>query len=410
MSLSYKTPGLIVTDHSFTVPLDHDAPQGETLEVFARELALPGGQERPFLVYLQGGPGYEAPRPVASPPSGWLGRALQDYRVLLLDQRGTGRSTPVGALPGRSAQQQADYLKHFRADAIVRDAELIRQALGAERWSILGQSFGGFCSLHYLSAFPESLEAALITGGLPPIDRPVEEVYAATYRRVLERNRTFYARYPQARARVRALLERLESEDVRLPSGDRLTARMFRQLGMGLGMSDGLEKLHYLLDFPPDSPAFLHDVQASLPFPRNPLYAIVHEACYADGGVTGWAAQRTLPAEFEEDPTLFTGEMVYPWMFEDYAALAPLREAAEILARHPWRRLYDAEVLARNTVPAAAAIYANDMYVEREFSEQTAAQVRGLQVWLTNEYEHNGLRADGPRIVSRLIDLAHGRV
>ena len=93
----------------------------------------------------------EATRPTA-PPSGWMKRALLDYRVLLLDQRGTGRSTPLASIiPGASAQAQADYLTHFRADSIVRDAELIRQELGMERWSVLGQSFGGFTAMTYLS-------------------------------------------------------------------------------------------------------------------------------------------------------------------------------------------------------------------------------------------------------------------
>ena len=41
-------------------------------------------------------------------------------------------------------KEQADYLTHFRADSIVRDAEAIRLNLGVEKWSILGQSFGGF--------------------------------------------------------------------------------------------------------------------------------------------------------------------------------------------------------------------------------------------------------------------------
>ena len=59
-------------------------------------------------------------------------------------------------------------------------------------------------------------------------------------------------------------------------------------------------------------------------------------------------------------------------------------------------------------MPAAAAIYAEDMYVEREFSEQTAATIRGLKPWITNEYEHNGLRVDGGRILGRLLALARG--
>ena len=96
-------------------------------------------------------------------------------------------------------------------------------------------------------------------------------------------------------------------------------------------------------------------------------------------------------------------------MFEELGALAPLREAADILAEHEWPRLYDPDRLAANEVPVAAAIYAEDMYVERAFSEETAAQIRGLRPWLTSEYEHNALRADGERVLGHLIDLVRGR-
>jgi hypothetical protein len=174
-------------------------------------------------------------------------------------------------------------------------------------------------------------------------------------------------------------------------------------------MSDGAEELHHLLELPADSPAFRHDVEAALPFARNPLYAILQEACWADGGSTRWAAARLLPAAYEREPELFTGEHVFPWIFEDYGALAPLREAAELLAEHSWPALYDEERLRANEVPVAAAIYAEDPYVERALSERTAAQVPGVRAWLTSEYDHNGLRADGDRILGRLLDLARGR-
>jgi pimeloyl-ACP methyl ester carboxylesterase len=405
-----RTPGLVITEHEFPVPLDHARPDGERIVVFAREVADPDGRERPFLVFLQGGPGFEAPRPTRHPTVPfWLDRALEEFRVLMLDQRGTGRSTPVGALPGMTPQEQADYLKHFRADSIVRDAEWIRRELGVDRWSVLGQSFGGFCALAYLSIAPEGLREALFTGGLPPLGRDVDDVYRATYATLLDRNRGYYERYPDDRERVIELRRRLDDEQILLPGGDRLTGRRFRQIGHMLGMGPGAEHLHYLLELPPDSPAFLHDVDAAGQFPRNPIYAAIHEACYADGCATRWAAERVLPDAYAEDAALFTGEHVYPWMFDDYAALAPLREAAEILAGYEWPRLYDPDVLRANEVPAAAAIYARDMYVDRAFSEETAGRVRSLRAWVTNEFEHDGLRVAGDRILGRLIDLARGR-
>jgi pimeloyl-ACP methyl ester carboxylesterase len=405
-----ETAGLVLTEHELSIPLDHAEPDGERIVVFAREVADPDGRDRPFLVFLQGGPGFEAARPTRHPSApAWLDRALRDYRVLMLDQRGTGRSSPIGRMEGLTASEQARRLTHFRADAIVRDAEWIRRALGVERWSVLGQSFGGLCVVTYLSLAPEGLREAFIAGGLPPLGARIDEVYRATYARTLDRGRRYYARYPGDRARVLALHDRLREHDVHLPSGDRLTARRLRQLGFALGMSDGAERLHYVLELPPDSPAFLHDVEALVPFARNPLFAIVHEACWADGGATRWAAQRLLPSAYDEQPELFTGEHVYPWMFEEHGALAPLREAADLLAEHEWPRLYDPDRLRENEVPAAAAIYARDMYVERALSEETAASIRGLRTWLTDEYEHNAIRVDGERVLGRLIDLVRGR-
>ena len=85
------------------------------------------------------------------------------------------------------------------------------------------------------------------------------------------------------------------------------------------------------------------------------------------------------------------------------------RAAAQLLAEHAWPRLYDADRLARNEVPVAATVYLDDMYVDRALAEDTALRVRGLRAWITNEYAHNGLRADGERIMGRLLDMARGR-
>ncbi len=409
MSVTFRVPGAVLTEREHIVPLVHGDPSRGTITIFTREVAAPDGLDRPYLVYLQGGPGMEATRPT-SPPSGWMARALADFRVLLLDQRGTGRSTPVGTdLPGNTAANKAEYLTHFRADSIVRDLELIRAELGVDRWSILGQSFGGFTSLTYLSIAPEGLRESLITGGLAPITGlPVDDVYAATWGRVREANDRYHARYPGDRDRLRDILRRLDADDVRLPDGDRLTARRFRQLGMWLGDSAGFDRLHHVLELPFGSPAFLHDVQHASGWERNPIYADLHESSYADGGATRWSAHRLAP-EDALSGDLLSAEHVFPWMWEDYGGLRPHREVAELLAAHPWPRLYDPDRLARNEVPVAATIYVDDVYVERRFAEATARGVRGLRPWITNEYAHNGLRADGDRVVGRLLDLVRGR-
>ena len=407
MPTMIRVPGARLTEREHTVPLDHARPEGPSITVFTREVTDPdGGAGKPYLLFLQGGPGFEATRPT-SPPKGWIGRALKDYRVLLLDQRGTGRSTPVGDIPGETPEDQAAYLTHFRADAIVHDAELIRQELGGERWSVLGQSFGGFTTMTYLSFAPDGLREAFITGGLAPIGRPVDDVYAATYLRLVEQNRRYFERYPEDRARLGDIHRRLADEEILLPCGDRLTPRRFRQLGLVLGSSTGFEELHHVVELPFGSRAFLTDVQNGVQFGRDPIYATLHESSYADGVATRWSAHRLLPDEVAESEA-FTAEHIFPWMFEEYEELRSHREAADLLAEHPWPRMFDEDQLRRNDVPVSATIYVDDLYVERTFAEETAATIRGLRPWITNEYEHNGLRADGARILDRLIDLARG--
>jgi hypothetical protein len=163
-----------------------------------------------------------------------------------------------------------------------------------------------------------------------------------------------------------------------------------------------------VLELPFGSAAFLHDVETAVRFARNPIYATLHESSYADGESTRWSAARLLPDEVVAEG-YFTAEHVFPWMWEDYEALRPHGAAAALLAGHAWPRLYDAERLRHNDVPVAATIYLNDLYVERALAEETAATIRGLRPWITNELEHNGLRADGERVLGRLIDMVRGR-
>ena len=166
--ISYTIPGMHVREHTVEVPLDWSNP-GETITVFARELVDPTRKDEdlPCLLFLQGGPGGRGPRPIGV--TGWIGRALKNYRVVLMDQRGTGRSTPVTRrrIAAMSAEEGADYLACFRADSIIADAEHLRKTVfGDKPWSTLGQSYGGFLTLTYLSKAPEGLTACYVTGGL----------------------------------------------------------------------------------------------------------------------------------------------------------------------------------------------------------------------------------------------------
>jgi pimeloyl-ACP methyl ester carboxylesterase len=419
---TFRHPGTVLTDRFFAVPLDHQRPDGEQIEVFAREVVAADKAEAdlPWLLFLQGGPGFGAQRPEGR--ESWLDRALNDYRVLLLDQRGTGRSSPANrrtlARLG-SARAQADYLTHFRADSIVLDAELIRRELTDEPWSVLGQSFGGMCTVTYLSFAPHGIREAFITGGLPGLTVTADDVYRQTYRTVAAKNAAHYERYPDDIERAGRVAQYLAEHDVRLPDGAPLSVEAFQSIGSMLGQSSGSHSLHYLLEdpFADDelSDAFRYAMMNELSFAASPLYALLHEASYAQSSATRWSAQR-IRAEFgefdpEAVPLYFTGEMVYPWMIDADPTLRPLREAAGILAeRDDWPPLYDPVRLAANEAPVAAAVYYNDMYVDREFSMQTAQAIRGLQAWVTSEYEHDGLRVSDGAVLDRLIGMARGNI
>ncbi len=289
----------------------------------------------------------------------------------------------------------------------------------------MGQSYGGFCALRYLSAAPGGLKEVLITGGIPSLNRPVDDVYRATFARVIAKNRQFYARYPGDAQRVRDIVDHLLQHDVPIPGGGRLTAARFLQLGLQFGMGDGFETVHYLVEdafvVMPDGQRllnwnFLAQVAQAQTFDSNPIYALLHEACYTQQAASQWSANRLI-AEFPEfglqgtGPVLFTGEMIFPWMFECYAQLQPLKQAAHLLAQTAaWPALYDLECLRENTVPVAAAVYHDDMYVHRQFSEETADTVPNMRLWVTNAYEHNGLRVDGGVVLSRLLSMVRGEI
>ncbi len=414
-----RLPGYVAREHVVTVPLDHSALDGATIEVFARELVDPDKQDEdlPYLLFLQGGPGGKSPRPLER--SDWIDVALRTHRVVLLDQRGTGRSTPITAATARNrtAPQLADYLSRFRAEAIVADAESLRRTMiGDRRWETLGQSYGGFVTLTYLSTAPEGLDRCYVTGGIPGLTAAAADVYARTFSRAAKRTGEFYARYPEDEAMMARLVDHLGEHKTLLPDGDLLTPHRLRTLGAVLGMSYGFETIHWLLDdaWAGDElhPKFLYDVQAMTGFVDNVLYPL-QEYSYAAGAATGWAAQAEYDRrpEYAADarPVLLTAEMMFPWMFREIRALRPFAEAADLLAaKDDWPPLYDLDRLAGNEIPLCAAVYYDDLYVDSELQLQTIERVGNARAWVTNEHEHDGLRS-APAVLERLFDMGAGR-
>ena len=294
-------------------------------------------------------------------------------------------------------------------------------------------SFGGFCLATYLTTgggAADKIENAIFTGGIPPVFvDDVKEVYDKLWVKVVERNDKYYEQYPGDVGIVKEIVRALKDDPQKLPGGGVLTARRFLQLGMSLGGGPGaFEGLHELsatafvdgAEGEKVSKNFLRAVEKEQPFDTNPIYALLHESIYCDGEnkSSRWAAARSLEAhkvrplfDYEsrcesgndDDKVYFYGEMVFPWMFEDYEELQGLKDVAEDLAqREDWGKLYGEEpVKARG----ACAVYHDDMYVDRELSLEVLDKLLvGVQPWITNEYQHSGLRDAGAMIFNKLLE------
>ncbi len=306
----------------------------------------------------------------------------------------------------------------------------------------------------YLSQVANPPKVCLLTGGIAPMLTPVHHVYLALWERVRERNLRYYDMYPGDVLLVKRIVQHLLKIPAALPSGGQVTARRFLQLGLGLGGTpSNFASLHALLssaflDVERDDDdleltrAFLKQIDVQQSFDDHPIYYWLHESIYADGpnnSPTNWAAHRAyeeviegLPdfdykitsqqVESVDQPTLFFGEMVFPWMAEgDYAELSGtgMRLLANALAsKSDWPPLFDRDHMRRvlqdgSISRAAAAVYYDDLYVDFNACMKVAARGGPLEhckCWITNEYQHSGLRDNGAAMFAKLWGMATGSI
>lgn len=392
---------------------------------------------------------------------------VQQRYINLVNSERSQRSLAGTTLSEPEARDMANLLTLFRQDSIVYDLESIRQCLfgkdkpihGSHRgipqrkWHIFGQSYGGWISLTYLSLYPDSLESSTITAGLAPITAECDDTYCKLFEVVKSRNDRYYGQYPgdikKVKDIVRALLE--YSEGITVEDG-RLTARRFLCIGRNLGAREKFPKLNELITKLHKAAISkfdqnLEQVQEALKmykeedswkFDRRPLYAVLHEAMYCRKNASDWSARRVASelTEFkwagsdetgrrtllkhickEDDDKhkiYFSGEMVYPFMFEDYDALKPLKDVAEKLAQHEWTDPYDIATLQKNKVSVTAVSYKSDMHVHPDLSEATAALIAGIRhealkkvPGTEDEFQHASLRTDTAAVFKALNTLGN---
>lgn len=451
-SKAHIVPGpLRATELTFRVPLDYDDADGEKITLFGRSVTpyeipiAPSDSDEeasplPYMVYLEGGPGFGNREPQDHPLTS---TALErGYQVLYLDHRGTGYSSPVSTkmlnqLEG-GEDAQVDYLRLMRQDNTVRDCESVRKALtkgmsdNQSKWSIFGQSYGGFVSLSYLSLHPQGLREVFLTGGLAPVGKSAEQVYESLYPRAMKRNAAYYKKFPEDNKNVRQVASYIEEQggSVDLPAGGSLTVPRLMTIGIDFGGAGGFDSVHTIImnlkmsldQFGFLSRASLAPMETFTAFDTNIIYAILHEAIYCNGpnDVSNWASDRVArelnlfswlssngsePSNSSE-PLLFAGENIFPFFFDTYPELIPLKSVANKLAAvDDWTYIYDQEQLAKNDVPVYAAVYIDDLYVDYEYSKDTARLVKGTKTWETNAYYHSGLRTNTEEVLGALFNL-----
>lgn len=428
---SYVQHSVKVHEHRMNVPLDPTGQSrpGEEIEVFARHLVAPGGDNLPYLVFLQGGPGGAGPR-VGDFLEGWTGEALKDYQVVLLDQRGTGQSTPLSADLVIRKEEPAQYLSLFLQNQILADVEAFRQELaGGKKWATLGQSYGGFLTLAYFSRYPDAVRESYITGGIPHLGA-VDDIYRHTFPLTAKRNEEYFTRYPKDQQTIRDVAAHLLEVDEYLPTGERLSPTRLRSVGMSLGGNMSYDMMHYLWEGPfvqtPGgrrlSSQFLADVGSRVSYQASPLFWTLQEAIYgsqtvnATGRGTRWAAERlagehdgfALDADpkDESSPWYLSAEHTFRAFFEEDPALVPLLPVVDEFAeKTDWQDTYDPSLIGQVDVPVSALVYNDDIYVPRALSEETARGMNNPRLWITSRMHHDGLRANGANVFAGLREL-----
>jgi len=411
-------------------------------DVGIEELAT---KKRGLVLYLCGGPGSENPAAECDAINNYF--LDMGFYPFYMDYRGCGQSTPftrasMNAFTG--PEEAADYLTNFNFRDIARDFEAARRWASDKagqniKWHALGQSYGGWIAYSGVSYYPDGWEHVMTSGGTPPVFRGPDEVYLETYQSVIRRNDEFYDAYPQARRMVKELVRFLHvdrGDGLALPGGGRLTAQRFMGLGRGFGRAGGLAEVYGLVakmhrelrsegfrDFEDATLEAL--VASSIKYDTRPLYAVLHEAIYCSGRASHWSAARVGLTRFAdkywwvgdegfrgcnlefEGQLYFSGEHVFPWVFDAYAGLGDdLKEVANILARHEWPPGFDEEQLTeKNQVRITSIVFEKDMYVSPRLSRETSGNIPCLESIWDSEHFHAAIKdpENGPDVLQQLL-------
>lgn len=222
---------------SLRVPLDYQQPAGDAIDIGF--VVLPGynasSSQRP-LFFLAGGPG-QAATGLAAQVNNMFSAVRADRDIVLIDQRGTGRSSALDCdLPAESTlaaredlidtellaqciAQLPDGIEHFTTANAVRDFEAVRQHLGYSMIDLYGGSYGSRAAFAYLALAGEAVHAVILDGVAPP-EVPIGlfgRSAAAAFEQAISHcyaNSQCADAYPELREQFSALRDRLEAQPI----------------------------------------------------------------------------------------------------------------------------------------------------------------------------------------------------
>ena len=169
------------------VPEDPAHPQGRQIRLFVARVAAISRRKAPDpLIVIAGGPGMAASSfyPTVAPA---FARIQRDRDIVLVDQRGTGRSNPLSCRLDQDALwrdsisevlaasescrtelgRRAD-VSLYTTSIAVQDLDAVRAALGYASVNLYGVSYGTRVAQHYLRRFPAHTRSVILDGAVPP--------------------------------------------------------------------------------------------------------------------------------------------------------------------------------------------------------------------------------------------------
>jgi len=308
-----------------SVPLDPAAPDGPTIELFVARVAALSAEPRPDpLLLIAGGPG-QGTVDFYLQLRGAFEQARRDRDIILVDQRGTGRSAEGFACEApddlsldtanpdvlaRVIDSCVADLKHdprlYTTSVAVRDLDAIRAALGLDTWNVYGISYGTRVAQHYLRQYPERVRSVTLDGVVPPplalgpdVAREAQRALEQIFGRCAEDSKCAarFASLPQLFAEVLARLDAGAADDTDPPP---ISAVELRTLVRFMSYSAATVALLPVLiseahagNYTPlagQARTLLRELPESLSFPMSNSVTCTEDVPYADAATSDLAA------------------------------------------------------------------------------------------------------------------------